>query len=178
MLATTLAYLPKIPALLVAMKLMDGFGRRALLLSFIPAMGLCLAAMSAAVSGAIGSGAVAGTVALVATCLYGVVFVLSLGPVPNILTAELFPARVRSAAMALSLAAQFGANALVRTNVKPSANCCFSVTLRLVSSSHTQGLLPNHLNFVLPIVYLCTKFCGPCNLRRLVRGILVPSNNG
>jgi len=86
-------------------------------LSNIPAMGLCLTAMSAAVSGAMGQGAVAGTVALMATCLYGVVFVLSLGPVPNILTAELFPARVRSAAMALSLAAQFGANALVRPSL-------------------------------------------------------------
>jgi hypothetical protein len=118
LLATTLAYLPKLPALLVAMQLMDGLGRRALLLTFVPAMGVCLAAMAAAVSGALGTGSVAGAVALTATCVYGVVFVLSLGPVPNILTAELFPARVRSAAMACSLGAQFGANALVSARAR------------------------------------------------------------
>lgn len=44
---------------------------------------------------------------------YGVAFSLSLGPVPNILSAELFPMRSRAAAMSVSLAAQFACNTAV-----------------------------------------------------------------
>merc|ERR1719316_1037740 len=53
------------------------------------------------------------TMALVAIALYGIFFNLSLGPVPNIYTAESFPARARSAAMTVSLCAQFLAHAMV-----------------------------------------------------------------
>ena len=51
--------------------------------------------------------------ALVTIALYGIFFNLSLGPVPNIYTAESFPARARSAAMTVSLCAQFLAHAMV-----------------------------------------------------------------
>lgn len=45
--------------------------------------------------------------------VYGVAFALSLGPIPNILTAELFPMRARSVAMSTSLGAQFLFNTMV-----------------------------------------------------------------
>ena len=56
---------------------------------------------------------VAATVALVAIALYGLFFTLSLGPVANLYTAESFPAGARSAAISVSLCAQFLAHAMV-----------------------------------------------------------------
>lgn len=157
LLATTLIYLPKVPALLLAMRLMDAWGRKDLLLAFVPCLAACLAtlacvfrvlastaaaaeaagaatAAAAAAGGAAGGAAgaavgaaamgplaalaarftwVPGAVALACLSLYGVFFNLSLGPVPNILTSELFPARCRSAAMATSLGFQFFFNTCV-----------------------------------------------------------------
>ena len=40
--ATILAYLPKIPAIFLAMRLMDVLGRRKLLKTFIPGLAACL----------------------------------------------------------------------------------------------------------------------------------------
>uniref|UniRef100_A0A7S0J4Y5 Major facilitator superfamily (MFS) profile domain-containing protein n=1 Tax=Calcidiscus leptoporus TaxID=127549 RepID=A0A7S0J4Y5_9EUKA len=51
--------------------------------------------------------------AMGAICVYGSAFAFSLGPIPNILTAELFPMRAKSAAMAASLGAQFFFNTCV-----------------------------------------------------------------
>jgi len=89
-LAAAVAYAPKIPALFVTMALMDTWGRRRLLSTFVPAMGLCLAGLAAAL-GARGPGAAAASLAAIS--LYGVFFGLSLGPIPNIYTAESFPTR-------------------------------------------------------------------------------------
>ena len=91
MLATTLAYIPKIPALLLTMALIDRLGRRTLLLSFVPMMGICHLSLVWALS-AMGSAArLPKVVAMLGITLYGMAFALSLGPIPNILTAELFP---------------------------------------------------------------------------------------
>lgn len=109
-LAAAVAYAPKIPALFVTMALMDTWGRRRLLSTFVPAMGLCLAGLAAAL-GARGPGAAAASLAAIS--LYGVFFGLSLGPIPNIYTAESFPTHARSAAMTASLAAQFASHAAV-----------------------------------------------------------------
>jgi hypothetical protein len=124
----------------LAMRLMDSLGRKALLARFVPLMAACLLGLAGVfqVLGAQSAGAqstggaaalaagplgaamlaklpvwVPGAAALMCLSLYGVAFNLSLGPVPNILTAELFPARCRSAAMAASLGAQFLANTAV-----------------------------------------------------------------
>merc|ERR550514_1324670 len=92
---------------------MDRVGRRALLLWFVPLMGLCHVALAGAL-GAMGAGAVLPrVVALLSICLYGVFFALGIGPIPNILSAELFPMRARSAAMAFSLGSQFMFNTMV-----------------------------------------------------------------
>ena len=110
LLATAVTYFPKIPAMFLTMALMDTWGRAKMLRVFSPAMGLCLAALGLSLGSSSG---VAATAALVAIALYGIFFNLSLGPVPNIYTAESFPARARSAAMTVSLCAQFLAHAMV-----------------------------------------------------------------
>ena len=124
LLATTLSYLPKIPALFLAMRLMDQMGRRRLLQTFVPFMGASLFALAGVFSwlgsssgAATAAGAAAswlpGAVAVACIMAYGCSFALSLGPIPNILTSELFPTRCRSAAMASSLGSQFAFNTAV-----------------------------------------------------------------
>ena len=54
-----------------------------------------------------------GLVSLIAVLLYVGAFALSLGPVTWVLLSEIFPARVRSAAMSVAVAAQWIFNALV-----------------------------------------------------------------
>ena len=44
---------------------------------------------------------------------HGIVFSCSLGPIPNILSSEIFPARHRNAGMSASVAFQWTANAVV-----------------------------------------------------------------
>ena len=112
MAATTLAYLPKIPAVLLTTYLIDRVGRRALLSAFTPIMALCLLALAAA-TGGVFSGATAGLVSMSAVTLYGLVFGMSLGPIPNILASELFPTDARSSGVALSTSGQWVFNALV-----------------------------------------------------------------
>ena len=109
-LATAVAYAPKVPAMFLTMALMDAWGRRRLLSTFVPAMGACLLLLAAALGR---SSAVSAGLSLAAISLYGVAFALCLGPIPNIYTAESFPHRARSAAMTVSLGAQFVAHAAV-----------------------------------------------------------------
>ena len=56
--------------------------------------------------------------------VFGVAFVLSLGPVPCIVTAELLPTRVRSYGMSLAVAVQWAANASV-TQCFPTLTAAF-----------------------------------------------------
>jgi len=112
--ATALAYAPRLPAMLATISLMDRLGRRSLLLRFIPLMALSHLALAASLLHmASASSALPAAAAVVALCGYGVAFSLSLGPIPNILTSELFPMRARAAAMSVSLAAQFVCNTAV-----------------------------------------------------------------
>ena len=62
--------------------------------------------------GAVGStaGAAAATTAVM---LFGVFFGMSLGPIPNILSAEMFPTYVRSTGVSVSTGVQWTCNALV-----------------------------------------------------------------
>lgn len=115
LLATVLVYVPKIPALFTTMALLDSCGRRRLLRLFVPVMGLCHVSLAIAF-GMMKSEAVnwfPRGLALLGICGYGVSFALSIGPIPNIITAEGFPTRVRPTAMAVSLGSQFFFNTLV-----------------------------------------------------------------
>ena len=112
MAATTLAYLPKIPSVLLTTYLIDRSGRRALLTTVVPVMAACLVALAACL-GSGGTVPAAGAVATAAVMLYGVFFGMSLGPMPNIIASELFPTHARSAGVALSTSVQWIFNALV-----------------------------------------------------------------
>jgi len=68
LLATAITYFPKIPAMLLTMRLMDTWGRAKMLRVFSPAMGLCLGALGISLGSA---DAAAATVALFAIALYG-----------------------------------------------------------------------------------------------------------
>jgi MFS family permease len=100
-----LTYLPKIPSVLLASYLIDRKGRRWMLLHFIPPLAICLGVLAltvgapaaAAAGTALGTApsALSAAAATAAITLFGVFFGMSLGPLPNILAAELFPTAVR-----------------------------------------------------------------------------------
>lgn len=64
------------------------------------------------------------------TYRFGICFVLSMGPIPCIITAELLPTASRSCGMSIAVAVQWGANAVV-TQCFPSLMAIFG----------TQGVL-------------------------------------
>ena len=119
MLATVLAYLPKIPSVLLATYLIDRMGRRWMLQAFIPPLTICLAVLAVTVGGGVGAAAAAAPTALSAAAataaitLFGVFFGMSLGPLPNILSAELFPTSVRASGVAATTTVQWLSNMLV-----------------------------------------------------------------
>jgi SP family sugar:H+ symporter-like MFS transporter len=128
--------LVNIVSTLLAIVLVDRIGRRPLLLWGSVGMTVTLGALVAAFStGAVsvaGTAAAgnaghvalsphAGLVALVAANLYVFAFGLSWGPCVWILLGEMFPNRIRSAALALAVFAQWMANGLVAVSFPPLA---------------------------------------------------------
>jgi len=111
MLGTIVAYTPKIPALVLASVLMDKMGRKKLLTTFTPVMGLSLVTLASSFRFLQPGSKLRGLLAVMSVMTYGVVFCLSLGPVPSILSSESFPGKYRSAGMAGSVAAQWTFNA-------------------------------------------------------------------
>ncbi|KAJ1281761.1 hypothetical protein BS78_04G330500 [Paspalum vaginatum] len=94
---TTLLMLPTIG---VAMRLMDASGRRSLLLWTIPVLVASLATLVAASVVPMPEAAHA-AVATGSVMVYLCCFVMGLGPIPNILCAEIFPTRVRGLCIAI-----------------------------------------------------------------------------
>jgi MFS transporter, SP family, sugar:H+ symporter len=101
---------------LVAMVLIDRLGRRPLLLAGSAGMSLMLATMTVVFAGASTvngrprlDGA-AGVIALVAADLFVVAFAVSWGPVLWVLLGEMFPNRIRSAALGLATGVNWMAN--------------------------------------------------------------------
>ena len=113
MLSTIVAYAPKIPALLVASKLMDRMGRKKLLTTFTPIMGASLVTLASCFRWLEPGNPVRAAFAVLSIMTYGVVFCMSLGPIPSILSSEIFASRYRSAGMSASVFAQWTFNALV-----------------------------------------------------------------
>lgn len=101
---------------LVAIGLIDRVGRRRLLLVGSVGMAVTLAALTIAfaaaptVDGTPHLGAAGGTVALVAANLYVIAFGVSWGPIVWVLLGEMFPNRIRAAALGLGAAVQWLAN--------------------------------------------------------------------
>ena len=104
---------------LIAIALIDKIGRKPLLLIGSTGMEITLGTMAAIfgtaaqVDGKPVLGDVAGPVALVAANLFVVAFGMSWGPVVWVLLGEMFPNRIRAAALGLAAAAQWVANWLI-----------------------------------------------------------------
>jgi SP family sugar:H+ symporter-like MFS transporter len=112
-------------ATLVAMRFVDRAGRRPLLLWGSLGMAVTLFVLvfafttANAVNGHVTLSKTAGVVALVAANVYVFAFGMSWGPVVWVLLGEMFPNRVRGAAMAVAVFAQWIANWLVTISFPP-----------------------------------------------------------
>jgi sugar porter (SP) family MFS transporter len=106
---------------LIAIALIDRIGRKPLLLAGSAGMTVSLGVMalcftqSHLVAGAPSLSQPWGTIALIAANLYVVFFGASWGPVVWVLLGEMFPNRIRAAALAVAAAAQWIANFAVTT---------------------------------------------------------------
>ncbi len=99
-------------ATIIAMALIDRLGRRPLLIGGLVPMAASLLVLAGAL--AVGQGADWSNVAAV-TCLglFVLAFGISLGPLPYVLMAELFPLALRGAGMGIASATAWGVNVLV-----------------------------------------------------------------
>ena len=104
---------------LIAIALIDKVGRKPLLLVGSTGMAVTLGTMAVIfgtaplVDGQPQLGDVAGPVALIAANLFVVSFGMSWGPVVWVLLGEMFPNRIRAAALGLAAAGQWTANWLI-----------------------------------------------------------------
>ncbi len=118
---TVITSVTNIAVTIVAIAAIDKIGRKPLLIGGSAGMTVCLAAMAICFSQATGSnGDLAlpgafGAVALVAANLFVVSFGVSWGPVVWVLLGEMFPNRIRAAALSVAAAAQWIANFVVST---------------------------------------------------------------
>ena len=96
----------------------DRVGRRPLLLWGLAPMTLSLAAMSLALA-LDPTSHISGIATLICLTVYIVAFAVSLGPLPYVLMAELFPAGVRALGMSLAAATAWGVNAIVSLSFLP-----------------------------------------------------------
>ncbi len=127
---------------LVAISLVDRIGRRPLLLIGSAGMAASLGAMayifgSAPVDAAgdpVLEGA-AGTTAVIAANLYVVFFGLSWGPVVWVLLGEMFPNKIRAAALAVAAAAQWIANFIVSETFPTLASISLGFAYSLYAAS-------------------------------------------
>jgi MFS transporter, SP family, sugar:H+ symporter len=116
---TVITSITNIVTTLIAIALIDKIGRKPLLLIGSTGMAITLGTMAvifgtaAQVDGKPVLGDVAGPVALVAANLFVVAFGMSWGPVVWVLLGEMFPNRIRAAALGLAAAAQWVANWLI-----------------------------------------------------------------
>jgi MFS transporter, SP family, sugar:H+ symporter len=112
---------------LVAIALVDKVGRRPMLLAGSLGMTVSLGAMALAFTQGTADGqdlalpAPWGPVALVAANLFIVSFGITWGPVVWVLLGEMFPGRIRAAALSVAAAAQWIANFVISTTFPPLA---------------------------------------------------------
>lgn len=113
---TVITSITNIVTTLIAIALIDRIGRKPLLLMGSAGMAVTLGTMAvifgtaSQVGGKPVLGDVAGPVALVAANLFVVAFGMSWGPVVWVLLGEMFPNRIRAAALGLAAAGQWVAN--------------------------------------------------------------------
>ena len=116
---TVITSVTNILTTLIAIALIDKVGRKPLLLVGSTGMAVTLGTMAVIfgtaplVDGKPHLGDVAGPVALVAANLFVVAFGMSWGPVVWVLLGEMFPNRIRAAALGIAAAGQWAANWLI-----------------------------------------------------------------
>lgn len=116
---TVITSIVNIATTLIAIALIDKIGRKPLLLIGSAGMAVTLATMAVIfgtatqVDGQPQLGGATGPIALVAANLFVVAFGMSWGPVVWVLLGEMFPNRIRAAALGLAAAGQWIANCLV-----------------------------------------------------------------
>ena len=99
-------------ATIVAMALIDRIGRRPLLIGGLIPMALSLIVLAIALT-ADRHADWANTLAVACLCLFVMAFAVSLGPLPYVLTSELFPLALRGAGIGMASATAWGVNVLV-----------------------------------------------------------------
>jgi sugar porter (SP) family MFS transporter len=118
-LITVITSIVNIATTLIAISLIDKIGRKPLLLIGSAGMAVTLATMAiifgtaAQVDGTPHLSGAEGPIALVAANLFVVAFGMSWGPVVWVLLGEMFPNRIRAAALGLAAAGQWAANWLI-----------------------------------------------------------------
>lgn len=118
-LITVITSIVNIATTLVAIGLIDRIGRKPLLLIGSAGMAVTLTTMAIIfgtaeqINGSPHLGGVTGPIALVAANLFVVAFGMSWGPVVWVLLGEMFPNRLRAAALGLAAAGQWTANWLI-----------------------------------------------------------------
>jgi sugar porter (SP) family MFS transporter len=116
---TVITSITNIATTLIAIALIDKIGRKPLLLIGSAGMAITLGTMAVifgtapVVDGAPNLSGAAGPIALIAANLFVVAFGMSWGPVVWVLLGEMFPNRIRGAALGLAAAAQWIANCLI-----------------------------------------------------------------
>ncbi len=116
---TVITSITNILTTLIAIALIDKIGRKPLLLIGSAGMAVTLGTMAVifgtapVVDGQPSLGGAAGPIALIAANLFVVAFGMSWGPVVWVLLGEMFPNRIRGAALGLAAAAQWIANCLI-----------------------------------------------------------------
>lgn len=122
---STITSVTNVVVTLIAIALVDKVGRRPILLVGSAGMALCLGLMAVAFTQSTGSGddvslpAAWGTTALVAANAFVVFFGASWGPLVWVLLGEMFPNRIRAAALGVAAAAQWIANFLITISFPP-----------------------------------------------------------
>jgi MFS transporter, SP family, sugar:H+ symporter len=125
---------------LVAIAIVDKVGRKPMLLGGSAGMALSLGLMAVCFSQAVGTGddvslpSFWGPVALVAANAYVVFFAATWGPVVWVLLGEMFPNRIRAAALAVAAAAQWIANFVITTTFPVLAGIGLSLAYGLYAA--------------------------------------------
>src|SRR5712691_801718 len=101
-----------VAATIVAMVLIDRLGRRPLLIGGLVVMALSLIVLAAALMGG-RSADWSNTLAILCLSVFVVAFGVSLGPLPYVMMAELFPLALRGAGMGIASATAWAVNVLV-----------------------------------------------------------------
>jgi sugar porter (SP) family MFS transporter len=130
---TVITSITNIATTLIAIALIDKIGRKPLLLIGSAGMAVTLGTMAVifgtapVVDGAPHLTGAEGPIALVAANLFVVAFGMSWGPVVWVLLGEMFPNRIRAAALGLAAAAQWIANCLITATFPALGNFSLAV---------------------------------------------------